>query len=171
MGTTTGGAPSNVRQGDDARMAALVNDMNNGTVGAVIFYNANPVFNHPLGAKVKSGIAKVPLTISLNDRLDETGSLCQYAAPDSHWLESWNDFEPKRGYLSLAQPAITPLFATRQAQESLLHWAGNNTQLLQVPARQLEGHHPDRRRLGQSRARRRADGLGPARRCRLWPAA
>ena len=125
--TTTGGAPSNVRQGDDARMAALVNDMNNGAVGAVIFYNANPVFNHPLGAKVKSGIAKVPLTISLNDRFDETGSLCQYAAPDSHWLESWNDFEPKRGYLSLAQPAITPLFATRQAQESLLHWAGNNT--------------------------------------------
>lgn len=125
--TTTGGAPSNVRQGDDARMTALVNDMNSGAIGAVIFYNVNPVFNHPLGAKVKSGIAKVPLTISLNDRLDETGSLCQYAAPDNHWLESWNDFEPKRGYLSLAQPAITPLFATRQAQESLLHWAGNNT--------------------------------------------
>ena len=46
--------------------------------------------------------------------------------PDHHWLESWNDFEPKRGSLSLAQPAITPLFATRQAQESLLVWAGNN---------------------------------------------
>lgn len=120
-------APSNVRQGDDARMAALVNDMNNGSIGAVIFYHANPVFNHPLAAKVKSGIAKVPLTISLNDRLDETGSLCQYAAPDSHWLESWNDFEPKRGYLSLAQPVISPLFATRQAQESLLRWAGINT--------------------------------------------
>ncbi|MDO7852737.1 TAT-variant-translocated molybdopterin oxidoreductase [Hymenobacter convexus] len=126
-GTTIGAAASNLRQGDDARMAALVNDMNNGTVGAVIFYNANPVFNHPLGTKVKSGIAKVPLTISLNDRLDETGSLCQYAAPDNHWLESWNDFEPKAGYLSLAQPVITPLFTTRQAQESLLKWAGNNT--------------------------------------------
>jgi MoCo/4Fe-4S cofactor protein with predicted Tat translocation signal len=126
-GTTIGAASSNVRQGDDARMAALVNDMNNGRVGAVIFYNANPVFNHPMGDKVKAGIAKVPLTISLNDRLDETGSLCQYAAPDSHWLESWNDFEPKAGYLSLSQPVITPLFTTRQAQESLLHWAGNNT--------------------------------------------
>lgn len=120
-------APSYVRQGDDDRMAALVNDMNNGSVGAVIFYNANPVYNHPLGAKVKSGLAKVPLTISLNDRLDETGSLCQYAAPDHHWLESWNDYQPKRGFLSLAQPVITPLFATRQAQESLLHWAGNKT--------------------------------------------
>ncbi|HEX8348446.1 MAG TPA: molybdopterin oxidoreductase, partial [Hymenobacter sp.] len=128
VGTTINpNAPSYVRQGDDARMAALVNDMNNGSVGAVIFYNANPVYNHPLGQKVKSGIAKVPLTISLNDRLDETGTLCQYAAPDSHWLESWNDYEPKRGFLSLAQPAITPIFSTRQAQESLLRWAGNNT--------------------------------------------
>ncbi|SFQ73242.1 TAT-variant-translocated molybdopterin oxidoreductase [Hymenobacter arizonensis] len=128
VGTTINpNAPSYVRQGDDARMAALVNDMNNGSVGAVIFYNANPVFNHPLGAKVKSGIAKVPLTISMNDRLDETGALCQYAAPDSHWLESWNDYEPKRGFLSLAQPVITPLFSTRQGQESLLRWAGNNT--------------------------------------------
>jgi molybdopterin-containing oxidoreductase family iron-sulfur binding subunit len=126
-GTTIGTAASNLRQGDDARMATLVKDMNDGNVGAVIFYNANPVFNHPLGDKVKSGIAKVPLTISLNDRLDETGSLCQYAAPDNHWLESWNDFEPKAGYLSLAQPVITPLFTTRQAQESLLKWAGNNT--------------------------------------------
>ncbi|WP_310397088.1 TAT-variant-translocated molybdopterin oxidoreductase [Hymenobacter sp.] len=128
VGTTVNlTSPSNVRQGDDARMAALVNDMNNGSVGAVIFYNANPVYNHPLAERVKSGIAKVRLTISLNDRLDETGSLCQYAAPDSHWLESWNDYEPKRGFLSLAQPVITPLFATRQAQESLLRWAGNNT--------------------------------------------
>ena len=61
-GTTIDSAPSNVRQGDDARMAELVNEMNNGTVGAIIFYNANPVYNHPLGEKVKSGIAKVPLT-------------------------------------------------------------------------------------------------------------
>ncbi|OGX85028.1 molybdopterin oxidoreductase [Hymenobacter lapidarius] len=128
VGTTVDlAAPSYVRQGDDARMTALVNDMNNGSVGAVIFYNANPVYNHPLGQKVKSGIAKVPLTISLNDRLDETGMLCQYAAPDSHWLESWNDYEPKRGFLSLGQPVITPLFATRQGQETLLRWAGNNT--------------------------------------------
>lgn len=127
VGTTLDlAAPSYVRQGDDARMAALIKEMNAGTVGAVIFYNVNPVYNHPLAAQVKSGIAKVPLSISFNDRLDETGSLCQYATPDSHWLESWNDFEPKRGFLSLAQPAITAIFATRQAQDSLLRWAGSN---------------------------------------------
>ena len=127
VGTTIDlAAPSYVRQGDDARMVQLVNDMNAGTVGAVIFYHANPVYNHPLGAKVKAGLAKVPLTISFNDRLDETGSLCQYSAPDHHWMESWNDYEPKKGFLSMGQPVITPLFQTRQAQESLLIWAGRN---------------------------------------------
>ncbi|MBJ6143509.1 TAT-variant-translocated molybdopterin oxidoreductase [Hymenobacter sp. BT559] len=118
--------PSYVRQGDDARMAQFVRDLNSGAVSAVFFYNANPVYNHPLGAQIKAGIAKAALSVSLNDRLDETGSLCQYQAPDSHWLESWNDYEPKRGFLSLAQPAITPIFKTRQGQESFLRWAGSN---------------------------------------------
>ena len=118
--------PSYVRQGDDARMAQFVDDLKSGAVGAVLVYHANPVYNHPRGEEIKAALAKVPLTVSFNDRLDETGSLCQYQAPDNHWLESWNDYEPKRGTLSLAQPAIMPLFKTRQAQESLLRWAGSN---------------------------------------------
>ena len=32
-------------------------------------------------------------------------------------------FEPKKGFLSLSQPAISPIFKTRQAQESLLSGA------------------------------------------------
>ncbi|MCC2547048.1 TAT-variant-translocated molybdopterin oxidoreductase [Hymenobacter sp. BT175] len=118
--------PSMLRQGDDARMLRLIDDMNRGTVGAVIFYHANPAYDHPQADKVKSGLAKVPLTISFNEKADETGSLCTYGCPDHHYLESWNDFEPRRGSLSLAQPAISPLFATRQAQDSLLTWAGSN---------------------------------------------
>jgi MoCo/4Fe-4S cofactor protein with predicted Tat translocation signal len=127
VGTTVDLAnPSYVRQGDDARMLQFVRELNSGAISAVFFYNANPVYNHPQGAQIKAGIAKAALSVSLNDRLDETGSLCQYQTPDSHWLESWNDYEPKRGFLSLAQPAITPIFKTRQGQESFLRWAGSN---------------------------------------------
>ena len=117
-------APSYVRQGDDQRMAAFANGI--GGYGAVIFYHANPVYDHPMGDKIAAGL-KGKLSISLNHTADETGALCQYQCPDHHWMESWNDYEPKRGYLSLAQPVITPLYKTRQAQESLLIWAGNNT--------------------------------------------
>jgi molybdopterin-containing oxidoreductase family iron-sulfur binding subunit len=31
---------------------------------------------------------------------------------------------PRRGYFSLAQPAIRPIYSTRQFQSSLLHWSG-----------------------------------------------
>jgi Fe-S-cluster-containing dehydrogenase component len=40
-------------------------------------------------------------------------------------LESWNDFNPKKTHYSLSQPTISPLFKTRQAQETLLKWSGN----------------------------------------------
>ncbi|GAB3835160.1 TAT-variant-translocated molybdopterin oxidoreductase [Hymenobacter jeollabukensis] len=117
-------APSYVRQGDDQRMANFVNGI--GNYGAVIFYHANPVYDHPMGDKVAAALTnKGLLSISFNHTADETGGLCQYQCPDHHWMESWNDYEPKRGFLSLSQPVITPLFKTRQAQESLLTWAGN----------------------------------------------
>ena len=127
VGTTLSlSSPSFVRQGDDVRMNQFVNELKSGAVTAVIFYHANPVYNHPRGEEIQASLVKVPLSISLNDRLDETGVLCHYQAPDHHWLESWNDYEPRQGALSLAQPAITPLFKTRQAQESFLRWAGSN---------------------------------------------
>ena len=59
--------------------------------------------------------------------MDETASLVQYIAPDHHYLESWNDFQPKLGHYSLSQPTISPLFDTRQAQDSFLTWAGSTT--------------------------------------------
>ncbi|MEJ0056168.1 MAG: 4Fe-4S dicluster domain-containing protein [Bacteroidota bacterium] len=61
-----------------------------------------------------------------------------YKAPDHHYLESWNDFEPKKGMYSLSQPAITPLFKSRQAQESFMTWAGCSCRILHGRERQLE---------------------------------
>lgn len=68
-------------------------------------------------------MANVKLKISLNQSLDETSSVCNYVAPDHHYLESWGDAEAKRGCYSLIQPTINPLFNTRQAPLSLLIWA------------------------------------------------
>ena len=125
--TIDAGSPVNYRQGSDAEMTAFINEAKAGQIGAVIFYNANPVYNHPRGAELGEAIAKIGLTISTNDRADETGSLCKYNTPDSHYLESWNDAEPKRGFFSFTQPAISTIFKTRQTQSSLLKWSGSNT--------------------------------------------
>jgi MoCo/4Fe-4S cofactor protein with predicted Tat translocation signal len=132
-------APSYVRQGDDARMLRLINDMNAGSVGAVIFYGANPAYDHPLSQQVIAGVKKVGLKISFADRADETAMLADYICPDSHYLESWNDFEPKRGFLSLAQPAISPIFKTRQAQDSLLKWSGSTSDFYTIIQRTWSG--------------------------------
>jgi molybdopterin-containing oxidoreductase family iron-sulfur binding subunit len=124
--TIDSGTPSNYRQGSDADMSMFINEAKAGQIGAVIFYNANPVYNHPRGAELGQALLKIGLTISTNDRADETGSLCKYNTPDSHYLESWNDAEPKRGYFSFSQPTISTIFKTRQTQSSLLKWAGMN---------------------------------------------
>jgi molybdopterin-containing oxidoreductase family iron-sulfur binding subunit len=124
--TIDAGNPVNYRQGSDAEMSAFINEAKAGQIGAVIFYNANPVYNHPRGAELAEALSKIGLSISTNDRADETGSLCKYNTPDSHFLESWNDAEPKRGHFSFTQPTISTIFKTRQAQSSFLIWSGSN---------------------------------------------
>ncbi len=51
----------------------------------------------------------MPLTVSFSGYADETASLCNWICPDHHYLESWNDFMPKAGHYTLAQPVISPL--------------------------------------------------------------
>ncbi|WP_114783385.1 TAT-variant-translocated molybdopterin oxidoreductase [Botryobacter ruber] len=119
-------APYFVKQGNDAQMLRFIDEMNAGSIGAVFFYKANPAYDHPLADKVVSGLKKVGLTVSFAEIMDETASLVEYVAPDNNYLESWNDFEPKKGFLSIAQPAISPIFTTRQMQDSLLTWNGSS---------------------------------------------
>jgi molybdopterin-containing oxidoreductase family iron-sulfur binding subunit len=118
--------PTYYRKGDDISMNAFINDLNAGNVGAVLFYNCNPVYNHSKGSEIAAGLSKAELTISTSDRKDETASAVTYIAPDHHYLESWSDAEPREGHFSLGQPAISPLFNTRQVQESFLTWSGNS---------------------------------------------
>jgi len=116
--------PVYFRQGNDVVMNEFVEEVKGGKVDAVIFYSANPVYDHPRGAELAASLPKVALSVSFNDRADETGALVKYIAPAPHYLESWNDAEPKAGFFSLAQPTISLIFSTRQAQASLLKWAG-----------------------------------------------
>ena len=114
----------NYRQGNDQAMTAFVNEIEAGKVDAVFFYNCNPVYDHPMGDKIAAGLKGVALSVATSYKEEETGSLVNYLAPDHHYLESWNDAEPKKNHYSLTQPAITPIFKSRPAQESFLVWAG-----------------------------------------------
>jgi MoCo/4Fe-4S cofactor protein with predicted Tat translocation signal len=113
------------KQGDDAAVAQLVKDMNAGGVGALLIAGVNPAYSLANAAEFKAGLGKVGLSVSFSGYADETASLCTWTCPDHHYLESWNDHQPKVGRYALAQPAIRHLFDTRQWQESLLRWSGS----------------------------------------------
>ena len=117
--------PAYFRKGSTKALDQLTQQIGKGSVDGVIFYNCNPVYDFHHGAALAEGLSKVKLKIATTDRIDETSALADYVAPDNHYLESWNDAEPQQGYLSLGQPAITPIFDTRQAQSSFLTWAGD----------------------------------------------
>jgi MoCo/4Fe-4S cofactor protein with predicted Tat translocation signal len=124
--------PSYLHQGDDAAFTELVADMAAKKVDAIITYNTNPVYTAPAALKFAEAYNNVGLKISFADRADETAVMANYICPDHNYLESWNDYNPKKAHYSLGQPTITPLFAkedsgTRQAQETLLLWSGNTS--------------------------------------------
>jgi molybdopterin-containing oxidoreductase family iron-sulfur binding subunit len=124
-GATIGAGSINTKQGNDADMVTLVNDMNAGRVGALLLYGANPAYEYFEADKFRQGLAKVKLTVSFNEKMDETTELCQYVIPTHHYLESWGDAEPRTGFVSFIQPTIYPLFKTRPWQTALLKWSGD----------------------------------------------
>ncbi len=117
---------ANYRQGVDADFATLVNDLTAGNVGALLIYGPNPAYNYFASDKFIAAIKKCPVTISFNEKMDETTELCKYILPPHHWLESWGDAEPQTGLISLMQPVIHPLFKTRQFEDSLLKWTSSS---------------------------------------------
>lgn len=119
-------SPVNFRQGNDEEMGAFISEVKEGKVDGVIFFNCNPVYDHPQGEVLAGALSKISLSVSTSTTADETASSSAYIAPDNHYLESWGDAEPKANSFSLSQPAISPIFKTRQAQESFLTWAGES---------------------------------------------
>ncbi len=119
--------PVNYRKGIDADMTALVESMEAGQVGTLMIYGANPVYNYHDAARFSAALKKVKVTISFNERMDETTEHCQFIAPSHHYLESWGDANPKANVICFQQPTIHPLFKTRPFQTSLLKWSGNDT--------------------------------------------
>ncbi len=111
------------RKGNDKDLRTLMADISAGRVDALITWGANPAYDTPEAAQFVEKAAGIKTKIALAYKKDETTLLADYVAPIHHTLESWGDAEPKRGLLSTIQPTISPLFTTRQAEESLMIWS------------------------------------------------
>ena len=117
--------PSYQRQGNDADLKGLVDEIKAGSVDMLMLFGANPVYDSAYGVQFAESLSKVKTKISFAQVNDESTDLCDIVAPNHHFLESWGDVEAKKGYFTLIQPTISPLFNTRQVELSLLIWAAS----------------------------------------------
>ncbi|MCF4100189.1 TAT-variant-translocated molybdopterin oxidoreductase [Gillisia sp. M10.2A] len=119
--------PRMIRQGDAAAVGKLVADLKSGNVGAVMFAGVNPAYSLPDAKEFSEALKNIEVSIAFSMKEDETAKLCKYVAATPHYLESWGDIQFTKNNFSLMQPTIRPLFDTRQFQECLLKWSGNDT--------------------------------------------
>ncbi|APU68680.1 TAT-variant-translocated molybdopterin oxidoreductase [Christiangramia flava] len=115
------------RQGNAQAVKQLVEDMNAGSVGALLIAGVNPAYSLPNAAEFKEGLKQVGMTLSFTEKEDETAKLCKFVAAAPHYLESWGDVQFTAKQFALTQPTIRPLFDTKQFQECLLAWTDNDT--------------------------------------------
>jgi len=114
-----------VRQGNDDDVNSLIDDMNAGKIGALITVGTNPAYALPNANKFISGLKKVDCSVSFSMKKDKTAMLCKYVAATPHYLESWGDVQMTKYDYALMQPTIQKIFNTRQFQDCLLKWTGN----------------------------------------------
>ena len=118
--------PSFLRQGNDTDVAMLIKEMNSGKIAALFTHNVNPSYTLKNASEYNEGISKVDLTVATSIYHDESASKMMYSLPDNHYLESWGDANPSHGFYTLMQPTIAPLFNSRQFQESIMIWMGED---------------------------------------------
>ena len=118
---------SNQYKGNDAEFVEFVAEVERGEVDAVFFLNANPVYEYYKGAEFAEALKKVRLRVNFAGSKDETSVHSNVVAPANYYLESWGDSNPIEGYYTIIQPAINPVYDTRQAEQSLLNWSDNTT--------------------------------------------
>ncbi|MFZ1289499.1 MAG: TAT-variant-translocated molybdopterin oxidoreductase [Melioribacteraceae bacterium] len=95
-----------------------------GNIGAIISFDANPIYELPEAFGLKEIFGNSKTTICISESPNETVEPSQYILPSHNFLEAWGDHQTRNGHLTLQQPVISPLFDTKQKEEILLSWMG-----------------------------------------------
>lgn len=81
---------------------------------------ADPVRSLSPEWSIQKVISSIQTVVSIQTMPSPVDQLASYLLPAHHYLESWGDEEPIAGVLSLRQPAVRPLYDTKQPQEMLM---------------------------------------------------
>jgi len=103
-----------------AGMRALLESAADGGAGTAIFWGVDPAYSFPHEELWKRASERIPRKVFIGLHGDETAAECGITLPEHHWLEAWGDYEVSTDLLSLQQPAVGPLYETRQGEDVLL---------------------------------------------------
>lgn len=109
---------------NDQDFEKLIQDMNAGKVGAVLFTGVDPVYALGESSKLKAALNKVQVRVAMVGSASSTSQLANFVAPTNHVYESWSDEMVSSQELAMVQPAIQPLFGTRMWTETLMSLGG-----------------------------------------------
>jgi anaerobic selenocysteine-containing dehydrogenase len=104
----------------------LANDMKAGNVDVLLILGGNPVYDAPVDFDFGPALLNVKLRIHSGLYYDETGELCHWHVPSTHYLESWGDARAYDGTLGIIQPLIAPLYQGCHSPYEILGLLGND---------------------------------------------
>ncbi|HEY8610315.1 MAG TPA: 4Fe-4S dicluster domain-containing protein, partial [Roseomonas sp.] len=103
-----------------ASLATLAADMEAGAVTHLLILGANPAYDAPAALGFGAALRRLPLTLHLGFRQDETARLCAWHLPHLHALETWGDSRAFDGTPAIRQPATMPLAEEARGEVELL---------------------------------------------------
>ena len=118
--------PRLIRKGNNFELSEFISELNSGKISGVITSGVNPLYSLPNSESVKQSFQNLEFSLVFSEKEDETAKSAMYVAASNNYLESWGDYEFKKGNFLLAQPTIRPLFDTIQFQDFFLKLLGSN---------------------------------------------
>ncbi len=98
--------PRLIRQGNNSELNEFISELNSGKISGVITSGVNPLYSLPNSESVKQSFQNLEFSLVFSEKEDETAKSAMYVAASNNYLESWGDYEFKKGNFFLAQPTI-----------------------------------------------------------------
>ena len=89
-------------------LAPLCAALDAGTVGTLLIVGGDPAYTGPVDLDFAWRIKSAPVTAFAGARHNRTAGLCDWCAPEAHFLEAWSDARAFDGTPSIAQPLVAP---------------------------------------------------------------
>ena len=99
------------------RRRIIKDEMERGSVKALLVRGADPVYGLPDGVGFKEATYQVPFIVSFSGHMDDTTAMADLVLPEHEYLEDWGSDVPDPGpghqVVGFQQPVVRPFFESR----------------------------------------------------------